>query len=447
MCPIDGDSKPEHQQLSAKEKISKLKQESCYNVLILQYGIDNLGTDDPEKRRTAKEKVYFAIDKFKNKTDPQEIIQHFDTFLQQEQTQDNPRQIAKIGDLIAAYDALFVREYGEEKSWLHHDEEKNILKIYLDAKGINTNEAAVADRMEKNAIRYKELTQDLELAKLPDKQMSPDALRLSILENYIKESGKPASPDTQTEIRILKGRIKGYFAGDEIKQQIIASNEVNIPHTGGIPNFLFEGNPDTYPVVVTRSKSGRLIEASRDTAGILVRDVLRNEFKIALTKIDDETLVGTFKTAQFGPDESPHPDFRAKESAHRAFLFMVEQGNKIKHFTANWPESGPLTTNRSRFEQALVENGVVDKLENVVEFLKNMDWNTLDDAQRNLISKSAFTTWTGKLVSGMGFNEVTDMRVVSNGHLLVAFSRDTPLTAQDIPITLSQNLEPQKNTS
>lgn len=63
-----------------------------------------------------------------------------------------------------------------------------------------------------------------------------------------------------------------------------------------------------------------------------------------------------------------------------------------------------------------------------------MDWNRLPAETKQAVSEAATSTWTGKLLGELKFDEIKDFRVNQDGDYHVLFSRSGPLELEDIPI-------------
>jgi hypothetical protein len=414
--------------LSPRERLSNLKQDENYNQLISQYGIDWLGVDDPQKRRTAKEKVWAKVDRLTRKdAEADQVEQELDQFLQREDEIIDPRQVTRQGDFTAAYDALYLSDFGADQEF--NPEQKQALQQYLDSKGIDTSQQAVADRLEAHNERYKELTQGLSPSDLPS-EMRRTAQRLSILENYVAVDDESRA-SVVSELDQLEVELEQYPDSSQELKQMKVDETVKHFYAGGVPKVLFSSDVD-HSYLRAQAKSGRMIEAARAEAGIIVRDLLRNEFGVKLRFFNDTTVEGEIRTADFDEEGLRHPDFYATESMLRALLFLIEKGKEVSNFAAIWPNSETMETNRVAFEQALEEHGLIDSQDEAQEYLENIDWENLDAEERGLIKESAFSTWTGELVSKLGFDKVSDFKMNDSGLYLVLFSRENPLTQEEI---------------
>jgi hypothetical protein len=207
-------------------------------------------------------------------------------------------------------------------------------------------------------------------------------------------------------------------------------------YVGGVPKVLFSPDGDSY--LRAKAKSGRVIEAARVEAGIIVRDLSRKEFGVKLRFSGDATVEGEIRTADFDEEGLRHPDFYATKSMLRALLFLIEKGQKVSNFIATWSNSETMNTNRVAFEQAVEEHRLIDFQDEVQEYLENIDWENLDARERKLIKESAFSTWTGGLLSKLGFNEVSDFQMSESGQYLVFFSRGSPLNREEVLQVLEQ---------
>lgn len=357
----------EKETLSPRERLLKLKEGKNYNQLISQYGIDSLGTDDPESkgRKTAKEKAYLKIDKVASnqKADQTDVNNAMDAFLNNEQELIDSRQITRQGDIIAAYDSTFLREYGREEDRSSRHLQRDRLKAYLESKGIDVSEEAILERLEKHDSRYAELTKNLSPEEVPY-EMRVDAQRLSILENYLSNSNQTAGPELTRELSELKAKMATYPQDiDAIKLQ--ATERHNTYFSGGIPAFLFHADYSLDPNLQIQSKSGRLIKGEGTQDSLIIRDLERPDFRVRAQMLTESAVMVDMKTANFIKEGDRHPDFRAKDALLRSLLYLVEQGNKITEFAATWANSKEMATNRDAFEQALVDKGVVNDVSQV----------------------------------------------------------------------------------
>lgn len=186
-----------------------------------------------------------------------------------------------------------------------------------------------------------------------------------------------------------------------------------IPNTG-IPAEMFEITKQWKEM---HGKSGRMLQCAAAKEGILLRDKEFPDIRVQAMMMEPNEVYTVVDTKFRDEERTRHPDFNAKILLPIVVKFLEDQGNRITAFRSHWVSTGMRSTNYFQFKEALIESGIpIDGLSEISK----------DDPRWKLVSDAALSTWSGRMVQGMGFNQVDKIEYFGDkGDLEIVYKRNS----------------------
>lgn len=189
----------------------------------------------------------------------------------------------------------------------------------------------------------------------------------------------------------------------------------------GVPKKIFQrGYDDTF--IGTISHEYRLVAKATQTKHSILEEEA-DQLHCTAFVVPPNTLIFSYQTKGFlGEKGDRHPDMFAADLATAQYKYLLDQGNTIERFQAQWKAEGTMSENYEDFLNYYREQiGSVPR--------------TSDLTGSPIATEAAWQTMSGRLARKLGFGQITSILFDPNDSIYVSFKK-----TENIEIVVEESL-------